>query len=56
MCKKITLREINLLREYFIKTQQFFRDEALRNDRRRKLISMNDYYKRELQRKIKTGI
>ncbi len=50
MCKHS--REIRLLREYFIKTQQYFKDEALKNDRRRRIVSMNDYYKRELQKHI----
>ncbi len=51
MCKKIiTLREYNLLREYFIKTQQYFKDQARKKDVERKIISMNNYYDRELRR------
>jgi hypothetical protein len=51
MCKKIiTLREYNLLREYFIKTQQYFKEQARKKDVERKIISMNNYYDRELRR------
>lgn len=53
MCRK-TLRELNLLREYFIKTQEYFKQQALKKDRDRQMVSMNAYYRRELQRK--TGI
>jgi hypothetical protein len=53
MCKKvITLREYNLLKEYFYKTQDYFKQLSLQKDKHRQIISMNNYYKRELQRKL----
>jgi len=53
MCKKvITLREYNLLKEYFFKTQDYFKQLSLQKDKHRQIISMNNYYKRELQRKL----
>ena len=49
MCQKHA-RKVKLLMEYYKKTQQYFRDEALKKDRQRKLLSMNEYYDREIRK------
>ena len=49
MCKNHA-RKIKLLMEYYAKTQQYFREEALKKDRHRKLLSMNEYYDREIRK------
>ncbi len=53
MCKNHA-RKVKLLMEYYKKTQEYFRQEALKKDKHRKLLSMNDYYARELKRTTPT--